>query len=69
MHKLISEAMTGMQGSYQYWGARLFSYFHAPNASAYAFEMQVDDAARLWVDNTLVVDASCEFLMHVFELE
>lgn len=58
--KLASEAMAAMQGTYQYWGARLFSYFEASAAnSSYAFQVQVNSAARLWVNNTLVIEATC----------
>ena len=53
------EAMLDMQGTYQYWGARIFSYFRAPSNNGYVFQMQVDSAARLWVDNTLLINATC----------
>lgn len=58
-YKLTSQAMADMQGTYQYWGAQLFSYFDATVASTYVFQMQVDSAARLWVQGTLVIDATC----------
>ena len=51
--------MLDMQGTYQYWGAKLFSYLHASAADDYSFQMQVDSAARLWVNNTLIIDATC----------
>ena len=51
--------MLDMQGTYQYWGAKLFSYLHASVAQTYAFQMQVDSAARLWANNTLIIDATC----------
>ena len=57
--KLAPEAMGDMQGTYQYWGARLFSTIPVTAASNYAFQMQVDNAARLWVNNILVIDATC----------
>ena len=57
--------MPDMQATYQYWGARLFSYFHAPTTDIYAFGMQVDSAARLWLDNTLLINATCTSLTHV----
>ncbi|KAL0056133.1 hypothetical protein WJX82_008016 [Trebouxia sp. C0006] len=46
-------------GTYQYWGAKLFSYLHATVAQDYAFQMQVDSAARLWVNSTLIINATC----------
>ena len=51
--------MLDMQGTYQYWGAKLFSYLHATVAQDYAFQMQVDSAARLWVNSTLIINATC----------
>ncbi len=51
--------MLDLQGTYQYWGAKLFSYFHAAVAQRYLFKMQVDSAARLWVNGTLVINATC----------
>ena len=51
-----------MQGTYQYWGARLFTYLNAQTSNTYVFGIQVDNGARLWVDNTLIVDATCTSL-------
>lgn len=51
--------MLDMQGTYQYWGAKLFSYFHASVPESYLFQMQVDSAARLWVNGSLIIDATC----------
>ena len=53
--------MAVMQLTYDYWGALIFGYLENPNAAAtdYIFQMQVDNAARLWVDGTLVIDATC----------
>lgn len=51
-----------MQGTYDYWGALMFSYLHASSANTYLFEVLVDNAARLWVDDTLVIDATCKAL-------
>ncbi|KAL0020817.1 hypothetical protein WJX79_011000 [Trebouxia sp. C0005] len=47
------------QGTYQNWGALLFSYLHASVAQDYAFEIYVTSAARLWVNNTLIINATC----------
>ena len=49
-----------MQGDYTYWGALFFSYMHAKETNTYAFAMNVDNAARLWVNGTLVIDATCK---------
>lgn len=54
-----TQATADMQGSYQYWGAKMFSYLHATSAGTYLFAMTVDDAARLWIDGALVIDATC----------
>ncbi len=51
--------MLDTQGTYQYWGAKLFSYLRASAAQDYSFQMQVDSAARLWVNNTLIINATC----------
>ena len=51
------KAMDDMQGTYEHWSAQLFSYFSAANAATYVFQMQVDNAARLWVNDTLVINA------------
>ena len=67
--QLASQATADMQGTYTYWGARLFSYLHqaSPATQTYAFQMQVDNGARLWVDNNLVIDATCTPLAHQAE--
>ena len=53
-----------MQGTYQYWGARFFSLLYIGTATFYGFQMQVDNAARLWVNDTLVIDATCRSRVH-----
>ena len=53
-----------MQETITYWGGRLFSYMNAKMANSYVFQMYVDNAARLWVDNTLVINATCATLAH-----
>lgn len=56
--------MADMQGTYQYWGARLFSNLVINTATLYEFQMRVDSAARLWIDSILVIDATCMPLAH-----
>ncbi|KAL0020762.1 hypothetical protein WJX77_010440 [Trebouxia sp. C0004] len=46
--------------TYQNWGALLFSYLKASAAQDYAFQINVNSAARLWVNNTLIINATCE---------
>ncbi|KAL0055724.1 hypothetical protein WJX82_003766 [Trebouxia sp. C0006] len=46
-------------GTYTNWGALLFSYLHASSPADYAFQINVDSAARLWVNNTLIINATC----------
>ena len=58
-HKLTSEAAGDLQATYQYWGALLFAYMDASSAQTYVFQMQVDTAARLWIDSALIIDATC----------
>lgn len=58
------QAMPDMQGTYQYWGARFFSFMHIGTETSYTFQMRVDDAARLWINNTLVIDATCTSFTH-----
>ena len=61
---LAPKAICDMQGTYQYWGSRFFSLLYAGIDNVYAFQMQVDDAARLWINNVLVIDATCKRLAH-----
>ena len=56
--------MTDMQGTYQYWGARLFSYMKVAANSTYSFVLQADSSARLWVEGTLLINATCRSLTH-----
>lgn len=61
--------MSNLQGTYQYWGARLLSFLPVSTARQYGFWMKVDSAARLWVNNTLVIDATCmSSAQHQFHL-
>lgn len=63
--KVPTPKATGdMQGTYQYWGARFFSLMYIGTETSYTFQMQVDDAARLWINNTLVIDATCRSPTH-----
>lgn len=59
-----------MQATYQYWGARLFSYYNAPSGSGstFTFYMKVDNAARLWVDSTLIINATCTGLVPLSDM-
>lgn len=53
--------MRVVQTSYTYWGARILGYYNVAtgNVGNYTFMINVDNAARLWVDGTLVVNATC----------
>ena len=59
-----------MQGTYQYWGARIFTLLYVGIETTFGFQMRVNDAARLWINNTLVIDATCRSLtcnkLHLF---
>ena len=83
-HPVAPQSSVEMQGTYTFWGARLFSYLnisvpddtwifqvgqnvcHAlccvksiPLTLYIWLQMHVSSAARLWVNNTLVIDATC----------
>ena len=53
--------MGEIQGTYQYWGARILTWLNSPVTQNAALQMQVDSSARLWVDGTLTIDATCMF--------
>lgn len=62
-------AVADMQETHQHWGARLYSTLPVTTANTYAFSMRVDDAARLWVKNVLVIDATCKPPAPTFPLQ
>ena len=53
--------MSGVQETHTYFAVYLFSYLRAITGGAnYIFTLQVDSAARLWVDNELIINATCK---------
>lgn len=59
MIQIADTLLRRVQLSLTYWGALMFAYVNAPISGNYTFLVNSDNGARLWVDSTLVVNATC----------